>query len=302
MPLHETVDGAQAKADAARDAAIAAGTAHSHGDYATAGHGHGDYATAGHTHDGAGHDHDADYQALTEKGQPDGYASLDGTGKVPSAQLPDGGGGGAPLASTAPPGVRSASQVGVSTDAARADHTHAALSQTLFRSGWYTPLAPVTNQTSGYGTNSMDCHPFYVPRQITIDRVVAPTATAGTAGTIRIGIYDDDGTGYPGALRVEFPGLPADQVAPEGTVSHVLGPGIYWIAMVAQGLSGSPTGRNSNSTPLFSLALPTLALATQSSALSAYRVTSVTGAMPNPFPATPSSGASTAWRVAVRVG
>ncbi len=34
-----------------------------------------------------------EWQPRSEKGQPNGYASLDGTGKVPSAQLPDVGGG-----------------------------------------------------------------------------------------------------------------------------------------------------------------------------------------------------------------
>lgn len=36
---------------------------------------------------------DGDYQSITEKGQPDGYAELDGTGKVPAAQLPAAGDG-----------------------------------------------------------------------------------------------------------------------------------------------------------------------------------------------------------------
>lgn len=42
---------------------------------------------------GLGDDDHAQYQLRSEKGVAGGYASLDGTGKVPSAQLPSGGGG-----------------------------------------------------------------------------------------------------------------------------------------------------------------------------------------------------------------
>jgi hypothetical protein len=44
------------------------------------------------------HNHDATYQALSAKGQANGYAGLDGDGKVPAAQLPDAQGGGVTMA------------------------------------------------------------------------------------------------------------------------------------------------------------------------------------------------------------
>lgn len=77
-------------------------TAHNHdGVYSATGHNHDSaYAAAGHNHDGAyeaagavaSHAAAADphtgYQKESEKAQANGYASLDGTGKVPAAQLP----------------------------------------------------------------------------------------------------------------------------------------------------------------------------------------------------------------------
>jgi hypothetical protein len=36
----------------------------------------------------------SDFQLVADKGQANGYAELDGTGKVPAAQLPSGMGGG----------------------------------------------------------------------------------------------------------------------------------------------------------------------------------------------------------------
>lgn len=63
-------------------------------------------------------------QDVAARGAANGYAALDGTGKVPAAQLPATGGGGVSLSDAAPLPDAAAASPGTLGEAARADHQH----------------------------------------------------------------------------------------------------------------------------------------------------------------------------------
>jgi len=68
------------------------------------------------------------------------------------------------------------------------------------------------------------------------------TAGGGAGATLRFGIYADNGSGSPGRLLLD-----SGPVAATGTgaiseaISQVLLPGVYWLAVVAQGSASTPT-------------------------------------------------------------
>lgn len=84
--------------------------------------------------------------------------------------------------------------------------------------------------------------PFLVTKQRAFTAVALHVSTAVAATSVRVGIYDDDGSAYPGALKQEFGALDS---ATAGIKEIVLGtaldlaPGLYWLAAVAQG--GAPS-------------------------------------------------------------
>lgn len=106
------------------------------------------------------------------------------------------------------------------------------------RAGSYYQTTPhattTTNGALGVGTGRFS--PWAVRRTISIVRLGAEVSTAGEAGSlVRLGIYADDGTGYPGALVLDAGTIAGDSATvQEITVSTVLTPGLYWVGAVVQ--------------------------------------------------------------------
>lgn len=63
-------------------------------------------------------------QDISQRGLANGYAPLDATGRVPAVNLPANAGGGAVVTTLPPANLGPSALVGVSVDAARADHVH----------------------------------------------------------------------------------------------------------------------------------------------------------------------------------
>ena len=106
------------------------------------------------------------------------------------------------------------------------------------RSGMYyltTPhTATSTNGAMGNGTGRFS--PWTVRRTMQLVRIGAEVTAAGEAGSVvRLGIYADDGTGYPGALVLDAGTIAGTSATvQEITIAQVLTPGLYWIGGVVQ--------------------------------------------------------------------
>lgn len=142
--------------------------------------------------------------------------------------------------------------------------------------------------------------PFYTRQRITIDRIAAEVTSAGGAGSVfRLGIYKDNGSGYPGVKVIDAGTINSTSAtAQEITISQVLEPGLYWFGGVIQGAAGSlPTIRTTISS-IQTVGASSITTAVQSTV--GYGLTSVTGALPDPFTAG-ATVVATAPKIAVRI-
>jgi len=72
------------------------------------------------------------------------------------------------------------------------------------------------------------------PKLLTIDQM-ALNVTSGVSGNARVGIYADDGNGYPGALVVDCGGASTASTQVNtytGNLPTTLPPGNYWLVHV----------------------------------------------------------------------
>lgn len=148
-------------------------------------------------------------------------------------------------------------------------------------------MSPHSTSTSGTLTNNtLRLAPWYVPVACAIDRLGGDIATVGEAGSkVRLGIYGDNGTAYPGALVLDGGQIAGDSATvQELTVSLTLSPGLYWIGGVVQSATTTqPTVRiNNNWYGPVMLALTTSAPAASATA-TGYAQSSVSGALPANF-------------------
>jgi len=159
---------------------------------------------------------------------------------------------------------------------------------------WFTPsmVAATGAQLNTLTLNEAEAIPIIL-RAGTLDRIGTNQSSGATPGEFfRLGIYSDDGNGYPGALLVD--GGQVDR-STSGfktvTISLAVTAGIYWIVQAQQG--GSSLGNcvisGSNSEGNRPIAVNTMADATNLFAFApaGYKTTGISGAFPATWPATP---------------
>ena len=104
---------------------------------------------------------------------------------------------------------------------------------------WYTSPINGNALTTGNPTaNTLRAVPFIVPKTIVVDRL-AVNVTTLLAGNIRLGIYRDNGLGYPGALVLD---AGATSTATAGVKAFIInqtltGGQLYWLAAVSDAAS-----------------------------------------------------------------
>lgn len=155
---------------------------------------------------------------------------------------------------------------------------------------YYFPCSQHGQSTSAtLGNGTLRLVPWIVPEALTIVRIGGDIGTVGEAGSkLRLGIYSDDGTGYPGALLIDAGQIAGDSATvQELTISQALAPGIYWIGGAVQSApTTQPTVRTtSNWVPPIPLRIGTTAPGSASTVVG-YSQSSVTGALPSNFTAT----------------
>jgi hypothetical protein len=153
------------------------------------------------------------------------------------------------------------------------------------RSGsWYFPW--LFDSASAPGTSAFTAGrllfvPIWVDAAWSIDRVGFYLSTVAASSSVRIGIYNAGSNGAPGSLLVDF-GTVATAVGTGEktiTVSQTLQPGMYWLAMAAQG--GNPTLYRYWVSPV-GIPNPGPATVPGNNNLSPPMQDSVTGALPDP--------------------
>lgn len=154
----------------------------------------------------------------------------------------------------------------------------------VFISGlWYPQLIPLPG-TKTATLNDLFAYPFIVNKTHTFSEIGVNVTTGGAGSAVRLGIYADDGAGYPGALMQDY-----GTVASTGTgtaeiaISLDLDPGLYWLCVAAQGGS-APTLAADNST--FSHIFgSSVAGPVAGNGKTGYVLTGISGSLPNPFTA-----------------
>ena len=111
---------------------------------------------------------------------------------------------------------------------------------------FYNGIAGLTTTTFLTVTGTLYAYPVYVPNTITVKTLNLSVTTGQTGGVGHIGIYKDNGAGYPGALIYDSgsnvgPTTTAMTVITPTAGSVVLNPGIYWIATTFNATSTFPT-------------------------------------------------------------
>lgn len=147
--------------------------------------------------------------------------------------------------------------------------------------------------------NTLYLAPLWIDRSIAIDSLAVSVTTAGAAGaTVRLGIYEDDGRGYPGVLRVDAGTVSSTAIgAPAAAVAETLTAGLYWIGMVAQSVTCTVRAANS---PYYALAAASASAALGTTQPKCYTQTGVAGALPATFSTTVTPSAVASPTVAYR--
>lgn len=151
---------------------------------------------------------------------------------------------------------------------------------------WYaTPYN--SRSTAALTLNELRLTPLIISETTTFDRIAAEVTTAGAAGSVvRLGVYADDGTGFPGALVLDAGTINGTSVGAQAlTISLTLDPGLYWIGAVAQTATATMRTFNPGGLPY---GLPSFVGASYApnSFVVAYVQTGVTGALPSNFTTT----------------
>lgn len=153
-----------------------------------------------------------------------------------------------------------------------------------------TPSVSLSVITTGTGT--FRATPFVVPRAVTLSRIGLEVTVAGDVGSlVRLGIYADNGSGYPDALVLDAGTVAGDAVGvAENTISQALTPGLYWVGAVAQNVTTTQPSIRGIATTSGATApqmpLSTSTPATNSLSSVGFAGLSITGALPSTFPST----------------
>lgn len=104
---------------------------------------------------------------------------------------------------------------------------------------WYAAPVGVPSSVSPV-LNNLCVVPVVFQRSVKIDNLGVTVLTAASGATIRLGIYGDNGEGYPLALIIDGGTVDASTTGAKAVsfTAQTLPPGNYWLACVLQGATG----------------------------------------------------------------
>lgn len=154
-----------------------------------------------------------------------------------------------------------------------------------YRAGQYYPPMGSISGVVAPANNSARAMPFWLPRRRLIDRIGVETTVAGEAGSLlRFAVYADrDTDSYPGALLFDAGTVAADGAIglKEITIAQYVGPGLIWLAVVAQNAVTTRPTMRSIQAGIMQIGSTNGLLSGQS----AFNYSNVTGAFPDPWTA-----------------
>lgn len=158
------------------------------------------------------------------------------------------------------------------------------LNRNFFVSGRYYngSVHGMTNATILFTAAALRTAPFQVHENVTFDRISIEVTVISVGASVRLGIYKDNGFGYPGELVLDAGTVDAGvgfSGIQEISISQMLAPGLYWIASIS---NGTPTIRTSSYTESYS-PLGFVSPASQAN-LGTYNYGFAYAALPNPHP------------------
>lgn len=121
-----------------------------------------------------------------------------------------------------------------------------AITSTMRANGYLFGQANGAANASGISLNSASASPCFVSKATTVDRITLYITTGGSAGAvIRLGIYADNGSMWPGALVVDAGTIPTTSSGStqELTISTSLSTaGVYWLVAKQEVATCTPRG------------------------------------------------------------
>jgi hypothetical protein len=157
----------------------------------------------------------------------------------------------------------------------------------------FFPVSTAGAGTSGnLSNNGLRLMPFVLPNRLTLSHVGADIATAGEAGSVlRLGIYNDNGSAYPGSLLIEAAATVAGDSA---TVQEVVcsvtldGGKLYWVGGAVQGAPTTQPVVRTNGAAM-PAGVVTGPLPSAGLSVVGYFMSNVSGALPATFTTTSTS-------------
>jgi hypothetical protein len=141
---------------------------------------------------------------------------------------------------------------------------------------------------------------MWVSKTATPDQMALYVSATAASAAARLAIYGDDGNGLPGAVLFDSGSIDCSASTGSKTANITgltLTPGLYWIGGVLQGSNAATVYVNSTGAAIG------LTADTAQNAITAnnnlYEQTSVTGALPSTFTATPTLTSGTMLRVSL---
>lgn len=158
----------------------------------------------------------------------------------------------------------------------------------IMLAGQYIPLPTLVGSSSAtLAANNLYALLFYVPRDLSVDRLAISVKTGAASSAARLGIYRDAGSLTPtgtgnlvkdaGTVDTSSAAVVAATISPNLALTK----GYYWFALIT---NGTPTLY----VPSFTSTLPLGILASAlNDAYAGYTVSQTYGALPSNFPASP---------------
>jgi hypothetical protein len=168
-------------------------------------------------------------------------------------------------------------------------------------SGMYYDISAWRSPTSSEGSagvvalGTLAAVPVIVPEALTVDRIAINVSSAAAAGnTARLGIYANGADDRPGALILDAGTVAIDATGvKEITISQALSAGVHWLVLHPQ-TGFQPRGWNG-----LIRGFPFGASSLVAAEFTAVSSSQAYGALPNPFPSSPSAY-TTVPRIALR--
>lgn len=169
---------------------------------------------------------------------------------------------------------------------------------------YFFPYSQSSTATSAtLGTNTLRAVPVAFAKAFSLVRLGAEVTAAGDAGSkVRLGIYADNGSGYPGALTVDAGQIAGDSATVQELIiaTGTLPAGLYWFAAAIQSVTTTqPTVRIAN---LYHGAIPLplgASIPAANATATGLATSGITGALPANFPAG-ATAAGTAARLFIK--